>query len=197
MSRSGSTAAVKMDVEHLRVGGAGGGRAVVRGLAPATTGAKGRFSIPAGKAILRVTTYDASGEVLDRWTQDVTVPGYDGSALSLATPRFLLARSAFELKSLRSTPDATPAASRRLRKSDRLLVELEAYSSGGSPELSVELLNQKGESLVTLPVPAATSGNPRLEIPLQSLAPATYLLKITARTADKQVEQHAPFRIVP
>ena len=45
-----------------------------------------------------------------------------------------------------------PAASRRLRKTDRLLVELESYSSEGPPELTVELLNQKGDSLVTLPV---------------------------------------------
>jgi hypothetical protein len=84
-----------------------------------------------------------------------------------------------------------------LRKSDRLLVELAAYSAGGTPELVLELLNQKGESLVTLPVPASPSGRPRVEIPLQSLAPATYVLKVTAKTADKQVEQHSPFRIVP
>jgi hypothetical protein len=195
-SRTGSSAATLMDIEHLRVGGRSGTKAV-RGLRPATTGAKGKFSLPAGKALLRVTTYDAGGEVLDRWTQDVNVPAFDGVALSLATPRFLLARSAFELKTLRSNADATPSASRRLRKTDRLLVELEAYSSSGTPEISVELLNQKGESLVTLPVPADSSGKPRLEVPLQSLAPATYLLKVTAKTADKQVEQHAPFRIVP
>jgi hypothetical protein len=60
------------------------------------------------------------------------------------------------------------------------------------------LLNQKGESLVALPVPAPPGGGkPRLEIPLQLLAPATYVLKVTAKTAEKQVEQHAPFRIVP
>jgi VWFA-related protein len=195
-TRVGNTAAARMDVEHLRVGSRGGAESV-RGLTPATTGAKGRFSLQAGKAILRVTTYDANGEVLDRWTQDVIVPGFDGSPLALATPRFLLARSAFELKALRSAPNAAPAASRRLRKTDRLLVELEAYSEGGTPELVLELLNQKGDSLVTLPVPASPTGKPRVEIPLQSLAPATYVLKVIAKTADNMVEQHASFRIVP
>jgi hypothetical protein len=109
----------------------------------------------------------------------------------------LLARSAFELRALRNDPAAPPTASRRLRKTDRLLVELEAYSASGTPEMVAELLNQKGESLVTLPVPAAEDNKSRLEIPLQSLAPAVYVLRVRARTALYHAEQHVPFRIVP
>jgi hypothetical protein len=135
--------------------------------------------------------------VLDRWPEDVTIPAMASQPLVLATPRFLLARSAFELRALQSSPEATPAASRRLRKTDRLLVELEYYCAAGTPELVAELLNQKGESLVTLPVPAATANKTRFEIPLQSLATAVYVLRVSAKTADKQVEQHVPFRIVP
>jgi hypothetical protein len=150
-----------------------------------------------GKSILRFTTYDAAGELLDRWAQDVAVPNLATDSVSLATPRFLLARSPFELRALLSASNATPAASRRLRKSDRLIVELEAYAPNGSPELSIELLNQRGDSLVSIPVPDAESGRPRIEIPLQSLAPAVYLLKVTAKTSDDQAEQHAVFRIVP
>jgi hypothetical protein len=186
-------AAATIDVEQLR---GGQSSRSVRGLTPSTTGARGKFSLPIGKSLLRMTTYDASGEVMDRWTQDVTVPTFDND-LSLATPRFLLARSAFELRALQANPDATPSASRRLRKSDRLLVELESYSSEGAPELTVELLNQKGDSLVKLPVAVPPNGKPRLEIPLQLLAPATYVLKVTAKTPEKTVEQHAPFRVVP
>jgi hypothetical protein len=126
----------------------------------------------------------------------VNVPELEGAELALATPRFLLARSPFEFRALQS-PETPPSASRRLRKSDRLLVEIEAYARSGTPELSVDLLNQRGESLVTLPVPAAESGKARVEVPLQSLAPATYVLKITARSAERQAEHHSPFRIVP
>jgi VWFA-related protein len=195
-SRMGATAAARIDVEHIRHDGSvdGAPQSIPR---RTTTNASARLSLPPGRTILRFTSFDSGGEVLDRWTHDVAVPDLAGAGLALATPRFLLARSAFELKALQTASDPVPAASRRLRKSDRLLVELEAYSSIGAPEIAVELLNQKGESLVTLPVPAATSGRPRVEIPLQSLAPATYVLKVTAKTADKQVEQHAPFRIVP
>ena len=76
-------------------------------------------------------------------------------------------------------------------------MELDAHSAGPPPELVTELLNQKGESLVTLPVPAGTGNKTQVEIPLQSLAPAVYVLRVRARTADRQVEQHEPFRIVP
>ena len=34
-------------------------------------------------------------------------------------------------------------------------------------------------------------------MPLQSLAPAVYVLQVRAKTADDAVEQHVPFRIVP
>jgi hypothetical protein len=110
----------------------------------------------------------------------------------------LLARSAFELRALQTAPETTPAASRRLRKTDRVLVEIEYHSAAGTPEIETELLNQKGVSLVTLPVPAAEAGNTmRVELPLQSLAPAVYVLRVRAKTADEHVEQHVPFRIVP
>ena len=201
-SRLGATSAARVDVERLRNDGSvdGAPQSMPRGAAGAgaTPASVARLSLPPGRTVLRFTSYDTSAEVLDRWTHDIAVPDLAAAPLALATPRFLLARSAFELRALQSAKDAAPAASRRLRKTDRLLVELEAYSAAGTPELIVELLNQRGESLVTLPVPApAGGGKPRLEIPLQLLAPSTYVLKVTAKTADKQVEQHAPFRIVP
>jgi hypothetical protein len=84
-----------------------------------------------------------------------------------------------------------------LRKSDRLLVELEVYAESATPEVSVELLNQKGDGLVKIPVTPNTTGKLRVEIPLQSLAPATYVLKVVARAAENVAENHVPFRIVP
>ena len=196
-SRIGTASAMRLEVERLATDGSAQGdlKEIPRGESAARASAK--FVMPPGKAILRFTSFDSAGELLDRWAQDVSVPDLTTDTVSLATPRFLLARSPFELRALLTSTDATPTASRRLRKSDRLLVELEAYSRTGDPELTVELLNQKGESLVSLPVPAAKAGAPRIEIPLQSLAPATYLLKVTAKTADKMAEQHVPFRIVP
>ena len=189
---NGGPAPVRIDVERLNPDGSTHGPA----LQIATGRDMAKFTTAPGPTILRFTTLDANSEVLDRWAQDVRVPELEEVELALATPRFMLARSPFEFRALQSQ-DAPPSASRRLRKSDRLLVEIEAYSRSETPELSVDLLNQKGDSLVTLPVPAATSGRPRVEVPLQSLAPATYILKITAKTAERRAEYHSPFRIVP
>jgi VWFA-related protein len=197
VNRSGGPSPTRVDVERLNTDGSSHGpiQQIPKG-DPATGRGMARFAMAPGTAILRFTSLDADNEVLDRWTQDVNVPELEGVELALATPRFMLARSPFEFRALQA-PDTPPSASRRLRKSDRLIVEIQAYARAEAPELSVDLLNQKGESLVTLPVPAARSGKARVEVPLQSLAPATYVLKITARTADKHAEHHSPFRIVP
>src|SRR5690606_38448187 len=122
------------------------------------------FELPPGKTTFRFSSYDKEGELLDRWAEEVTVPDLADGPGALATPRFLLARSAFELRALRTSADVTPAATRRLRKSDRLIVELEAYAAAGPPELTLVLLNQQGDSLVTLPFPEAENGKPRVEI---------------------------------
>jgi hypothetical protein len=194
----GTAGAANLNVEHLNNDGSVDG--APQSIPRRTTAAArltARLSLSPGRTILRFSSYDEAGELLDRWTNDINVPDLAGPPLALATPRFLLARSAFELKALLAASEAAPAATRRVRKSDRLLVELTAYSKTVVPELIVELLNQKGESLVTLPVPASTTGRPRVEIPLQSLATATYVLKVTAKTPDAQAMQHIPFRVVP
>jgi VWFA-related protein len=196
-SRMGTAAASRIDIEWLRPDGTADGPAQsVPKKDAVTTPATAKFDLKPGKNTLRFTSFDAQGEVLDRWPEDLIVPPMNG-ALALATPRLYLARSAFELRAVQSTPNIAPAATRRVRKTDRLVVELEYYSSAGTPELVAELLNQKGESLVTLPVPEPVGNKVRFELPLQSLATSVYVLKIQARTADKQVAQHVPFRIVP
>jgi VWFA-related protein len=196
-TRVGNGAATRVDIEQLRADGSVDGPAqTVPRKDAVTTPATARFQLAPGKNLLRFTSFDPSGDVLDRWPVEVTVPALDGS-VALATPRFFLARSAFELRALQTTPDVAPAATRRLRKTDRLVVELEYYSRGPAPELVAELLNQKGDSLVTLPVPAAANNKARFELPLQSLAPAVYILKVRAQTADADAEQLVPFRIIP
>jgi VWFA-related protein len=197
INRSGGPEPVRVDVERLNPDGSSNGpvQQIPKG-DPATGRSMAKYTMSPGATILRFTSLDQDNQVLDRWTRDVNVPELEDVELALATPRFMLARSPFEFRALRS-PDTPPSASRRLRKSDRLLVEIEAYAHSETLELSVELLNQRGESLVTLPVPAAEAGKARLEVPLQSLAPATYVLKITAKTAERRAEHHSPFRIVP
>ena len=196
-TRTGTAAATRIEVEHLNGEGTPVGAPQSMPRPEAGTGTTARFALDAGKTLLRFTTYDANNEVLDRWPEEISVPPIAKQPLALATPRFLLARSAFELRALQTAKENVPTATRRLRKSDRLLVEIESYSATPGPEIVAELLNQKGEALVTLPVPDSTDNRARFEMPLQSLAPAVYVLRVRATTGEHRAEQHVPFRIVP
>jgi VWFA-related protein len=150
-----------------------------------------------GATTIRFTVKTAAGDVIDQWREKVQVPSLAGK-LALATPRFFRARTPFELRALETDPAPTPAASRRLRTTERVLVEVEAYSASTDPlELSAELLNQDGKMLVTLPVPALTGGKARITLPLSSLARSTYVLRIQAKSGELVARQLAPFEVVP
>jgi VWFA-related protein len=150
-----------------------------------------------GPATLRFTVKGADDSVIDQWRERIEVPSLGGE-LALATPRFYRARSAFELRALESDPAPTPAASRRLRTTERVVVEIEPYSARPGPvELTAELLNQEGKVLVSLPVPALTDGKARLALPLSSLARSTYVLRIVAKAGELQARQLVPFQVVP
>jgi len=150
-----------------------------------------------GAHTLRFTVKDAAGSVVDQWRERVQVPSL-ATELALATPRFLRARTPFELRALESDPTPTPAASRRLRTNERVLVEVEAYCAASTPvDMTAELLNQAGKVLVSLPVPPLAGGKTRIALPLSSLARSTYVLKIQAKAGALEAHQLAPFEVVP
>ena len=198
-TRTGSAAATRLDVERLRTDG------TVEG--PAQSIGRAR---DAGNARCTLDSFSARaksscGSPATTLEERCSIAGQRTSA----SPRSARIRWRWQRRAFcwRARPSSFAASARRptlrrprrgrLRKTDRLLVELEVLQRGPTPELVTELLNQKGESLVTLPVPAGTGNKTRFEVPLQSLAPAVYVLRVRARTADRQVEQHDPFRIVP
>ncbi len=169
---------------------------VATGAADAPTVA--RFELEPGVMSLRLTARDADGATIDRWVQPLAVPDLVDSPLMLATPRFYRARSPFEFRAIRTDPSPTPAASRRFRRTDRVLVEVAAMAgSGAAVEVTADLLNAEGQALVALPVPPLEGGTARLELPVSSLAQSTYILRLRVVTGEYEVEQHDAFRIVP
>ena len=147
---------------------------------------------------LRLTAEAADGSIVDQWDQTVQVPEFEGDAVGLSTPRFLRARSAFEAQAMRAGQDPPPAASRQFRPTDRVVVEVECYApSDAGLTLSAQLLNGKGEALTDLAVPAPVDGKSRFNLPLSSLAPSTYVLRLRARARDRDVQQRSAFRVVP
>jgi VWFA-related protein len=149
----------------------------------------------ATEIVLRLTAEAADGSVIDKWDQTMTVPALDGRMLALGTPRFLRARSAFEAHAMREH-DPTPAASRRFRVTDRVVVEVECYGDQSSTT-SARLLNAKGQALMELMALRVAAGKARFPLPLSSLAPSTYVLRIDAQSGTESVQHRTAFRIVP
>jgi VWFA-related protein len=197
-NRYGNSNPAKVDVEIL--GDDGKPQGVVQTIAPnRQSGLPSVATLDAkpGATTLRFTAKTATDNVIDQWREKVQVPSLAGK-LALATPRFYRARTPFELRTLETDPSPTPAASRRLRTTERVMVEVEAYSASTDPlELSAELLNQDGKMLVALPVPALTDGKARITLPLSSLARSTYVLRIHAKSGGLEARQLAPFEVVP
>lgn len=155
------------------------------------------FDMPAGRSfLLRFSATTADDEVLDRWTQPVTASALDGNGLALGTPRVFRAQSAFEARALATANDRAPSAARRFRQSDRVFVDVAWYAADGQmPAMSAHLLNAKGDTLVELPVPPPLSGQVRITVPISSLAPGTYVLRLSARAGDRTVQEQVAFLV--
>jgi VWFA-related protein len=157
------------------------------------------FDVTPGESfVLRFAALDADGEVIDRWTQPVEVPPFGGNDSALmSTPRVFRAQSAFEARALASGAARAPSASRRFRTTDRVFVEVDCYvAPGQTPSVVVDLLNGKGELLTALPPPAVTNGRARVSLPISSLAPSTYVLRLTARAGDRESQERIAFQVV-
>ena len=155
------------------------------------------FDVGPGPVQLRFTLKDHKGDTLDRWARPWNPPTQAG-ALSLATPRFLRARSAFEYRALEGDPSPTPSATRRFDRTDRVLVDIEAYGSGQAERvITAELLNQAGDKLRDLPVPVPIDGRTRIVIPVQSLAPSRYVLRVQATSGEQTARHLEAFRVGP
>jgi len=48
---------------------------------------------------------------------------------------------------------------------------------------------------VELPVPPPANGQARITLPISSLAPSTYVLRIAARAGDRAVQQELAFQV--
>ena len=153
------------------------------------------FDMPAGTLfLLRFAAVTADGEVLDRWTQPVTAAALDGSGLTLGTPRVFRAQSAFEARALATDTDRAPSAARRFRHTDRVFVDVGWYAADGQvPEMSAHLLNGNGDTLVELPVAPQANGQVRIALPISSLAPSTYVLRLSAHAGERVAQEQLAF----
>ena len=180
------------------------GDIVYRGRVPtelATPGNGGivRFQAPPGKIDLRLTIEGDGTGTLDTEDRDLVIPDLSAPEVILSTPKVWFARNAREFTSLTSGAPPAPTAVREFRRTDRLLVRLDAYAPASAPTtVTAQLLNQQGTKMTDIPVaaPAAGAQTYSIDLALASLAPGQYLLEITGTSeGNKPVTELIAFRL--
>ena len=129
------------------------GDIVYRGRVPAELAAPGnggiiRFQAPPGKLDVRLTIEGDGTGTLDTEDRDLVVPDLSAPEVILSTPKVWFARNAREFTALTAGTPPAPTATREFRRTDRLLVRLDAYAPANAPTtVTAQLLNQQGTKM--------------------------------------------------
>jgi hypothetical protein len=158
-----------------------------------------RFPAPPGKLDLRLTIVGDGTGTLDTEDRELVIPDPTAPEIRLSTPKVWFARNAREFTQLASDTPPAPSATREFRRTDRLLIRVDAYAPGTStPTVTAQLLNQTGTRMIDVPVIAPANGSVTfaIDFPLASIAPGQYLLEITANSeGQKPVSELVAFRL--
>ena len=156
------------------------------------------FEAEPGPLRLDLSVLGISEQVIDDNVMTLVVPDFTATDLLLGSAMVFRAQNAFEMRQLRADPNPIPEAGREFRRTDRLLVRLEAYSQGSSePNVTAKLLSRGGQSMADLPVQvsAVVPSTYVLDLPLSSLAPGEYLIELTATGGDETAQQLIAMRV--
>ena len=152
------------------------------------------FEAAPGELELRMTVESASrGGMLDREIRTITVPDLTSPDAAVSTPRVYRGRTARDFRQIAADPDAVPTVSRAFSRTERLLIRFDVY---GNAMPTAALLNRAGDKMADLPVAAATvGGTHQIDLALGSMAPAEYLVEITATGATGETKELIPLRV--
>ena len=159
---------------------------------------RAEFEADPGALELNVAIEDEYGDVIDRAVNEVAVPDFTGTDVALSTPAVLRAHNALEMRQLVTDADALPTASRYFRRTDQLLVRVEAYTPGDVPPVvTAQLLSREGTSMLELPVerPSTTAGPHQLTLQLAPFPRGDFLIEISAAVGDDVATELIAFRI--
>jgi hypothetical protein len=159
------------------------GNAALGNAAPGNTVS---FDAPPGKLELRMTVRGADKETLDTEDREIVVPDLTATDVRIGTPRLFVARNAREFQQLSQDPSATPTAGRDFRRTDRLIVRVDAFGPGEGTKITSRLLNRQGQRMVDVPVARGEGSLYVIDLPLSSLAPGEYLLEVAAAADGQQ-----------
>ncbi len=154
-----------------------------------------RFLLEPGPVSFRMTVRAPDGSEVDRWTDRVVVPDYSDDDIELGTPRVYRTRSLSESRRFDAGAESMPTVSRHFRRTDRLVIDVPWMAPNGDLDVSVRLTSRDGTSLTTLPLASNDAGRARIVLPLVSLAPSTYVVRVDATMGDERATQQVAFTV--
>jgi hypothetical protein len=167
----------------------------VGGVADAMSTDRAEFDAPAGRVQIDMTILGMAGEKLDVDARDLDVPVVNG-ALPLLLPAILIAtQSAREFRAVTADANAAPDPSRQFRRTERLVIRVPAYASGGPVRVTGRLLNRLAQPMRDLAVLPDAGGIAQFDLPLATLAPGEYYLLFSVPGPSGPVDQRVGFRI--
>ena len=178
----------------VAVKGAGGDRTFEAPLDAGTLS----FPSPPGALRLQTTVRDAAGNILDEDRRPLAVPDPSSTALTIATPVLLRARTVADARAIAAGGHALPFAGREFNRTDRLYVRIAVYGAvAKAADVSARLTTRAGAALLELPVVRTGETEYQLEVPLTSIARGDYLIAIAAAHAEEQTRALVALRILP
>ena len=125
------------------------------------------------------------------------IPDFTGTDLVLSTPSFVRARNELEWRVVVDDPDVVPTAARDFRRTERILIQFEAYSPGAAePDVKAQLLNRGGEPMHPLTVVPAEAGRPyQVHLRPAHLPPGDYVIELSASSPTGEVTRLVAFRL--
>jgi VWFA-related protein len=166
---------------------------------PQTPVLAGRVTFPAppGTVSVRAVSETGKGLRLDADDVEIDVPDFTRVDVLLTKPAVFRARNAVDIRQIRAAASPMPTVTRDFQRTERLLIRFQAYGPAGTkPAVTARLLNQIGEPMADLAPPVASpDSNFEMEMGLGTLAPAPYIIEITAAAGDSQKKILLPIRI--
>jgi VWFA-related protein len=177
----------------IPISGAGSNGAAAAATAPQVV----TFEVPPGRIQMKVQIEDDSNLTLDSDAREMNVPDLSAPEVGLSTPAVFRARTQPEADRLASDPAAVPTIAREFRRTERLVVRMQAYGPGTDiPDVSAHVLNRAGDPMEELKVPAPpATGLVNVQVPLANLAPGEYVLELKAKGQGGEAKQLVGFRV--
>jgi VWFA-related protein len=169
----------------------------VRSGAPAAADSdRAEFGAPIGRVQLDMTILDMAGLTLDTDSRDLEIPVLKNDVPVLLPPIVIATQSAREFRDSAASADAAPIPAREFRRTERLIIRVPAYATGGAMPVTARLLNRVGQTMKDLDVmPGDTGGVTQFDLNLAPLAPGDYFLQFTIQGPAGPVSQRVSFKV--